>query len=85
MDDLYNTTDMKDLLTVRIGKKRAADLETFCRKNGINKADVVRNGIDEKIHQSGHGLPPVAARWVSKVSGPKATATNAAIRAKFHS
>ena len=75
---------MKDLLTIRLGKKRAADLEAFCRKNGLSKADVVRNGIDEKIRRSGSGLPPVVARWAGKVSGPKATATNVAIRAKFH-
>ena len=74
---------MKDLLTVRLGRKRAADLEAFCRKNGLSKADVVRNGIDEKIHQTGQGLPVVAARWAGKVDGPKATATNAAIRLKF--
>jgi hypothetical protein len=74
---------MKDLLTVRLGKKRAADLEAFCRKNGVSKADVVRNGIDEKIQEQGAGLPPVAARWAGKVSGPKATATNDAIRPKF--
>jgi hypothetical protein len=74
---------MKDLLTVRLGRKRAADLEAFCRKNGVSKADVVRNGIDEKIQQSGRGLPAVTAKWVGKVSGPKATATNAAIRSKL--
>ncbi len=75
---------MKDLLTIRLGKKRAADLEAFCKKNGLTKAEVVRNGIDEKIRRSGRGLPPVAARWAGAVSGPNATATNAAIRAKFH-
>jgi len=74
---------MKDLLTVRLGKKRAADLDAFCRKNGVSKADVVRNGIDEKIQRPGDGLPAVAARWAGVVSGPKATATNAAIRAKL--
>jgi hypothetical protein len=74
---------MKDLLTVRLGKKRAADLEAFCRKNGVSKAEVVRNGIDEKIQESGRGLPPVAARWAGKIQGPKATATNAAIRSKL--
>ena len=80
---MYDTPVMKDILTVRLGAKRAADLEAFCRKNGVSMAEVVRNGIDAKIHESGEGLPAVAARWAGKVAGPRATATNAAIRARF--
>jgi hypothetical protein len=74
---------MSDMLTVRLGKKRAAALSAFCAKTGLNKADVVRNGIDQKIQVSGAGLPPVAARWAGKVSGPGIAATNARVRAKF--
>jgi hypothetical protein len=74
---------MNDLLTVRLGRELASDLERYTRHTGRRKSDVAKEAVAEKIREGRAGLPATASRWAGQVNGPAASATNENVRRSF--
>jgi hypothetical protein len=74
---------MTELLTVRLGRELAADLENYLRHTGRKKSELAKEAIAEKIREGKTGLPAAASRWAGQVDGPAVSATNGNVRRSF--
>lgn len=71
---------MNEVLTVRLGAKRAAALRAYQKKTGLTQTQVIHSGVDRVLAGDSEGLPPTVARLCGSVDGPARSATNSEVR-----